>query len=44
MNSSMKELRLNEMEQVAAGEVVTPTKDQMECVGKIIKWIKDLFD
>ena len=44
MNSSMKELNLNEMEKLSAGETIQPTKDQMKAIGKIIEWISSLFD
>ena len=44
MNSSMKELNLNEMEKLSADETIQPTRKQMEAVGKIIEWISSLFD
>lgn len=44
MKSNMKELNLNEMEMLSAGETIQPTKEQMEAIRKIIKWISSLFD
>ena len=44
MKNDMKELDLNEMEKVSAGENIQPTKEQMEAVGKIIEWISSWFD
>ena len=44
MKNNMKELNLNEMEKVSAGENIQPTKEQMEAVGKIIEWISSWFD
>ena len=44
MKNNMKELDLNEMGKVSAGENTQPTKEQMEAVGKIIEWISSWFD
>ena len=44
MNSSMKELNLNEMEKQSTGETIQPTRKQMEAIGIIIEWISSLFD
>ena len=44
MKNNMKELNLNEMEKLSAGETIQPTRKQMEAVEKIIEWISSLFD
>ncbi len=40
----MKELKLEEMQNITGGEVVHTTAEQVEGVAKLIEWIKSWFD